>query len=209
MNARSLLAVLVVAGGALCSAAFVAIGCSSSSSSSDGTPDSASAGACATQHKAVFQSYCPGHVSLAEITGDCARDCVLMTTKEPPNCVKDCIRTRTGGALDEPCLDCHQALVNCARKYCLAQCVNGPLDLKCLNCMCGNNFLVDDAGKGTSMNCYAPFNACTGLGLTYCEQYDAGKFDAFPPPEDAGACEGGDDATPTDSANDASDAGKG
>lgn len=199
MKLRSIVVVACVACGALGSVAIVGSGCGSSSSSdgggSDSGTDSASANACATQRTAIFQSYCPGHESLAEVTGDCAKDC-LLTPDASPSCVEDCLRSRTGGQLDDPCLACHQALADCAKKYCIGPCAPDPTGLKCLNCMCGNNFVSTDGAPPTPVNCYVPFNQCTGLGLTYCEQYEAGTFDAFPPPQDAGACDVEPDASP-------------
>jgi hypothetical protein len=191
MRARFALAFVAAAGAGLLATTTIAYGCSSSSSSSSpadaaDAADGASAGACATQHHVVYQSYCPGYESLPQITGDCALKCILMTDHEPPNCVDDCLRERTGGAIDDPCLQCHADLVACARKYCVAPCVAGPLDVHCLDCMCGGNFPAQ-------MNCYAPFNVCSGLGVTFCESREAGTFDGFPPPEDGGPCEAGDD----------------
>ena len=66
--------------------------------------------------------------------------------------------------------------------YCLAECAPGPLDVKCLQCMCGDNY-------PSAFNCYDPYNTCSGLNLPYCKQLDAGAFDGFPPPNDAGACD--------------------
>jgi hypothetical protein len=195
--------VVLVACGGVVALPMIAYGCSSSSSndtsqdaSQDASQETPPAPACATQHHAVYQSYCPGYESLAQLTGDCALQCILMTDHEPPNCVQDCLKQKTGGAIDDTCLQCHSDLVACARKYCVAPCVAGPLDLHCLDCMCGGNFPAQ-------MNCYVPFNACSGLGITYCEAREAGTFDGFPPPEDGGPCEGGDDA---DAGTDAKDA---
>jgi hypothetical protein len=196
MRAR-IAAVVFVGFSALFALPMIAYGCGSSSSDSSQQDSGPPGPACVTQHHAVYQSYCPGYESLAQITGDCALQCVLMTDKEPPNCVQDCLKQRTGGAIDDACLQCHSDLVACARKYCIAPCVAGPLDLHCLDCMCGGNFPAQ-------MNCYAPFNACSGLGITYCEEREAGTFDTFPPPEDGGPCEAGDDAdAPSDAGKDA------
>src|SRR5579859_3163180 len=138
MKLRSIAVVVCIGCGALGSIAIVGAGCGSSSSSSSGPQDSAPAGACATQRKAIFQSYCPDHVSLAQLTGDCAKDC-LLTPDASASCVEDCLRTRTGGQIDDPCLACHQSLAQCAKTYCVAECAPDPLGLKCLNCMCGAN----------------------------------------------------------------------
>jgi len=144
----------------------------------------------------VFRSYCPPdpfepdaaaavreYKSFAELSSDCARYCVLTPTgRDDPNCVDKCLTNATQGAISEPCLGCREAMVACGRTYCLAECAPGPLDVKCLTCMCGNNY-------PNNHNCYDPYNKCTGLNFTYCQQLDAGTFDGFPAPNDAGLCD--------------------
>lgn len=186
---------------ALCGGLTLWVGCSSSTSG-DGAPDGGAGAvhnACASERAAVFRAYCPGHKSFAALNGECAIKCVLERDAEAPTCVDDCLRTVSSGAITDPCIHCHAELVACARKNCLAKCVGGPLDLQCLDCMCGNNY-------PNAVNCYAPFNDCTGLGVTYCQAYEAGTFDGFPPPDDAGPCSD-DDAADAGAAGDARDGG--
>ena len=144
----------------------------------------------------VFRSYCAPdpfekdaaavtyeYKSFAQVSSDCARFCVLdPVQRDNPKCVETCLKTATQGAISDTCLQCRIQMVECGRKYCLAECAPGPLEPKCLQCMCGDNY-------PSSMNCYNPYNACSGLNLKYCEQLDAGTFDGFPPPNDAGACD--------------------
>lgn len=140
-------------------------------------------GACLPFKGAVYQTYCPGGKSFVDLTGGCGIDCVLAKARdaETPTCVKDCLRDATAGKIGDPCLECQSTLVACARKSCLGECAPGPKTPKCLGCMCGGN--ID------GVNCYDPFNVCSGLATTYCQQIDAGTFDGFDPPTDGGACD--------------------
>ena len=144
----------------------------------------------------VFRSYCAPdpfekdaaaaayeYKSFAQVSSDCARFCVLdPVERDNPKCVETCLKNATKGAITDTCLKCRIQMVECGRKYCLAECAPGPLEPKCLQCMCGDNY-------PSSFNCYNPYNACSGLNLEYCKQLDAGSFDGFPPPNDAGACD--------------------
>jgi len=155
-------------------------GCSTKSETTPPPTQVTSACTGSADYKAVYATYCNQLLAktLPQITGECAVSCVLAARdKEDPKCVVDCIRDATDGGISEPCMACHDQLVACARKVCLSDCLNGPLDPRCLNCMCGDNF-------PDKVNCYDPHNVCSGLNLTYCKQWDAGTFDGFPPPED-------------------------
>jgi hypothetical protein len=144
----------------------------------------------------VFRSYCAPdpferdaaaaineYKSFAELSSDCARFCVLdPVANKDPTCVNRCLKRATAGAISDLCLGCREEMVACGRKYCLAECAPGPLETKCLVCMCGNNY-------PDNHSCYDPYNKCSGLGFTYCQQLDAGTFDGFPAPTDAGLCD--------------------
>ena len=157
------------------------LGCSHKSDPTSSSPDASVTNACTAtkDYEAVYATYCYELLAktLPEITGECGVKCVLDREHESATCVSDCVREATGGAISEPCLACHDQLVVCARKNCLSDCLNGPLDPKCLNCMCGDNF-------PDNVNCYKPHNVCSGLDLQYCKQWDAGTYDGFPPPDD-------------------------
>ena len=177
---------LVPAMGALIALFVVYAGCSSKTDDPPKSP-AVLTNACASpkDRAAIFAGYCAkppdpkATKSFAEITGDCATKCVLDRERESPTCVIDCLRAATDKAVSDPCLQCHDQLVACARKNCLSDCINGPLDVKCLNCMCGDNY-------PDNVNCYDPLNKCSALALPYCQQWDAGTFDSFPTPPDAG-----------------------
>lgn len=198
---RSDLVIAIVA--PLVTVAALQWGCSSDSEPAATTADagpevSTVTNAClnAQDEVGVFRSYCAPdpferdaeaaireYKSFAELSSDCARFCVLdPVANKDPTCVNRCLKRATGGAISDQCLSCREEMVACGRKYCLAECAPGPLEVKCLVCMCGSNYPENH-------NCYDPYNKCTGLNFTYCQQLDAGTFDGFPPPNDAGACD--------------------
>ena len=203
---------LVVAPAAVLVAAAIWSGCSSSGEgggapAADTGSDAPLVGACLPDKAAVYQTYCPESKSFVDITGACGIECVLAANRheETPTCVQDCLRKATYGKIGDPCLECNASLVACARAHCLGECAPGPSTAKCLDCMCGHN--ISDGG-GPGVNCYDPFNTCSGLDTQYCKQIDAGTFDGFDPPTDGGACEASADAADAaDAAKDAADGG--
>ena len=210
MGERSTVKLYVPAIASVTTALFLAAwGCSSESTPA-ATPASETGGETATaltnacknakDQVGVFRSYCAPdpyekdaatptltYKSFAEVSSDCAKFCVLdPVERDNPKCVINCLKTATKDAISDSCLSCREQMVACGRKYCIAECAPGPLDVKCLRCMCGDNYTMEHP---EGYNCYNPYNACSGLDLKYCNQLDAGVFDGFPPPTDAGACD--------------------
>ena len=206
MGERSPVRALVpLVAAAVTSLALAAYGCSSTetppaaAAADTGVAAEASLTNACTNDKdkvSVFRSYCAPdpfekdaaaaaieYKSFAQVSSDCARFCVLdPVQRDNPACVTTCLKTATKGAISDTCLSCRVKMVECGRTYCLAECAPGPLDPKCLQCMCGDNY-------PKAFNCYVPYNACSGLNLPYCGQLEAGAFDGFPAPNDAGACD--------------------
>ena len=210
MRARDLWVLAPPAGLAALFTLSTWVGCSSESSSvdpagevggGDTLADAGSGNLCVKDKTALEITYCPDHKSFVDIVGACGIECVLAANRkeETPTCVQDCLRKATSSAISEACLNCQAGLVACARANCLGACAPGPSTAKCLDCMCGHNY---PDGGGAGINCYDPFNACSGLATDYCQQMEAGTFDGFTPPNDGGACEASTDAAvdaPTDS----------
>lgn len=182
--------------GALTAGALLAItaltfgACSSTDETADPTTDSGASADTSTplsracdnpsDRDAVFGRYCPGDLTFKQLNSECAIECLLKRDAETPTCVFDCLARRTNGAMSNGCLRCYDGVIACARTNCVAECAGNSFSEKCTACMCGDNL--------KSVNCYKPLNACSGLGFTFCEDLDAGKYDAAVPVNDAAAC---------------------
>lgn len=122
--------------------------------------------------------YCPGNRSVSQIVSACAKDCLLS---QEETCTRDCVEGDLKGALSEDCRDCYIELTACGSANCAAVCLADTSSTECISCLCGDN------KKET--NCYAAFNECSGLGVTYCEDVENGTFTGYPEPEPAAECE--------------------
>lgn len=178
-------------GAALAACAILFAACSSTDESTapEPTSDTATADTSVPLSKAcdnpadrdaVFGRYCPGDLTFKQLNSECAIECLLKRDAEAPTCVFDCLKMRTNGAMSNPCLTCYDGVIACARANCVAECAGNSFSEKCTACMCGDNL--------KSVNCYKPLNECSGLGFTFCEDLDAGKYDAAVPINDARAC---------------------
>lgn len=140
-------------------------------------------GACTNaEDKAAGRAgYCPGNRSVSQIVSACAKDCLLS---EEEGCVRDCVEEDLKGALSEDCRDCYIDLTACGSANCASVCLADTSSNECISCLCGEN--------KKEKNCYAAFNECTGLGVTYCEDVANGTFEGYPEPEPAAECGEGD-----------------
>lgn len=126
--------------------------------------------------------YCPDNKSVSQIVSACAKDCLLVEDEaEKKTCVRECVEEDLKGALSAGCRDCYIELTACGTANCAAICLADTSAPACISCLCGENKKNND--------CYAAFNACTGLGVTYCEEVAEGTFTGYPEPEPAAQCD--------------------
>jgi hypothetical protein len=81
------------------------------------------------------------------------------------NCVKPEMMKEFNDVLSDQCLACPNAVVQCATRYCLAQCISNPMDPKCTACLCQARADLPDAGKMGSC-LYDVFQKCAGFMTT-------------------------------------------
>ena len=80
-------------------------------------------------------------------------------------CVKPEMMKEFNDVLSDQCLACPNAVVQCAAKYCLAQCLANPMDPKCTACLCQARADLPDPGvMGSCL--YDVFQKCAGFMTT-------------------------------------------
>jgi hypothetical protein len=81
------------------------------------------------------------------------------------DCVKPAMMSMLGDTLSDACLQCPNAVVQCATKYCVAQCLTNPVDPKCTACLCQQR--ADLIGPGMPGACLPDvFATCAGFPVT-------------------------------------------
>lgn len=128
--------------------------------------------------------YCPGNKSVSAIVSECAINCL---TADDENCTRDCVDEGTNSALSGECRDCYIELTQCGSANCVSVCLGNTGSEECVACLCGDN--------AKEVNCYAAFNECSGLGVTYCEDVANGTFEGYPPPDPPAQCDETDGGT--------------
>jgi hypothetical protein len=80
-------------------------------------------------------------------------------------CVKPEMMKEFNDVLSDQCLACPNAVVQCAAKYCLAQCLANPMDPKCTACLCQARADLPDPGvMGSCL--FDVFQKCAGFMTT-------------------------------------------
>ncbi len=97
-----------------------------------------------------------------DVARQCGIECLFSfeTEAEQRVCTHECILEKTG--MSSECADCYVASVDCGRTHCLTECVGSNHEL-CFQCTCGDNLM--------SVNCIEPFETCSGLPSTTCDEF--------------------------------------
>jgi hypothetical protein len=135
---------------------------------------------CNNPHDMSFQTANSDMVRL--ISGKCASGMIMgpsgencskyVGTPHAPaavQCFDDCVKpamiSMLGDTLSDACLACPNAVVQCATKYCVAQCLMNPVDPKCTACLCQQR--ADLIAPGTPGACLPDvFAQCAGFPVT-------------------------------------------
>lgn len=91
-----------------------------------------------------------------EVVEACGRECIGS-----PDCVPDCIRKATNGAVSDGCITCYAENIRCSTNNCIAACIANSESPRCIACQCGDN--------NAQQNCNAEFGTCTGEPQSQCE----------------------------------------
>lgn len=112
---------------------------------------------------AVAATYGDDEQTTASIASSCGLACFQQLGMGITNeCVVDCMRTATEGAISDQCLGCFGGSVMCTAQNCALTCAADPSSDACLACQCGGN------ASGT--NCFDQYSACSGLPSSFdCE----------------------------------------
>ena len=96
---------------------------------------------------------------MAEISKTCGLGCFQSEGANfGEDCVNNCIREATEGAVSDACIGCYTGSVMCTKDNCLFQCATNPDAPGCVSCQCG--------GNRTQTNCYEVYARCSGIPST-------------------------------------------